>query len=407
MVGGAVALLVAAPGPAQAGSAAALDHLAGLRDAATGGLTAGAGVDLRGRRAQDAWAALAVAAAGEDPARWRIGAVTLRSGAGPRPARTRPIALARWTMAAVASGDLSTADRAAAGTDLEALTPAVPDATRTRPLVTAWTLLGLVALGDRPAAAARAAAALVVLQRPDGGWASGPGGASDTPATAAAVQALGALRRPEDAAARARARAWLAAAQRGDGGWGPVRGRGLSTGLDTAWAALAVWALGESPVAAPWTRRGDGPATLLRRRQNRDGGVADVPGGASVPVVTATAVMAWRGRPLPLAAAVLAAPPVRTPHLVRRDPAPGDAPRDLVSVVYADDSGGTGVDPAGVRLRAGTRDVTARARISAFSLQIPAAALGPLPTVLHLRVPDRAGNVLAVEWRVAAAARAD
>lgn len=398
------ALLGGAPAPARAGSAAALDNLTGLRDPATGGLLAAAGAATIARRAQDGWAALAVVAAGEDPRLWRLGSLTLRSAAGPRPPRSRPVALARWVTTAVAVGDLSPADRAAAGADLGALAAADPDTPHTRPLEAAWTLIGLQALGER-SAAEDAAAALVASQRSDGGWSSGSSGRSDTSATAAAVQALAALGRPEDRPARDRARGWLAAAQRLDGGWGPTRGRGPSTGLDTAWAALAVWALGTAPSSAPWTRRAGGPLALLARRQNPDGGVADAPNGASVPIVTAMAVLAWRGRPLPLTPPLaLAAPAVRRPHLLRRAPAPGGAPGALVSVVYADDPGGTGVDPRGVRIWAGARDVTAQARITAFSLQIPAVALGPLPTVVRLRVPDRAGNVRDASWPVAAPA---
>ena len=71
----ALGLGLVAPAPALAGPLAkALDHLAARQDPVAGGVDEGPGTDV----VYSAWAVLAVTAAGEDPARWRSGLVTLR-----------------------------------------------------------------------------------------------------------------------------------------------------------------------------------------------------------------------------------------------------------------------------------------------------------------------------------------
>jgi hypothetical protein len=71
-----------------------------------------------------------------------------------------------------------------------------------------------------------------------------------------------------------------------------------------------------------------------------------------------------------------------------------------VTVAYRDEPGGTGVDRRAVRLVVGGRDVTARASVTALSLQLPSAALGTLPARAELTLADRAGNVRVVRWTI-------
>jgi hypothetical protein len=83
-----------------------------------------------------------------------------------------------------------------------------------------------------------------------------------------------------------------------------------------------------------------------------------------------------------------------------RDPAPGEPTRGPLTVRYQDDEGGTGVDPARVRLSVAGRDVTARAHVTPFALRLPAAELAPGAAV-RLALQDRAGHASAVGWRLA------
>ncbi|MFN8122765.1 MAG: prenyltransferase/squalene oxidase repeat-containing protein [Thermoleophilia bacterium] len=254
--------------------------------------------------------------------------------------------------------------------------------------------------GHRTEAAAQAAPALQALrarQHADGGWAAVTGSVSDTAATAAAVQALAAWGEPAGAPAMTLARGWLLAARRPDGGFAPLA-TGRSTSVDSAWAALALWAMGESPRSRPWARAGRSPLGLIADRQRADGGVADTRGAPSSTFATTLAVLALRGRPLPVGPGATGAAAVRAPVVVRRSPAPGDPPGPLVVVRYRDDPGGTGIDPAAVRLVVGGADLTRAARISPFGLQVPAVVLPALPAVLELRLADRAGNRRTERW---------
>lgn len=392
------ALLGGAPA-AIAGSAAAVDHLSGVRNPATGAPSVAGDTPVR-VRAIAAWAAIAVAAAGEDPAAWRSGGRTLAGAIGRRPG-TGVVPVARWILAAHASRRLTARDGAAARAAFAAATR--PDGgIGAGDLDTAWALLALaVTGGDAAPRAVPALAALRARQRPDGGWASGRDPVSDTAATAAAVQALTAWDEPRTGPALSRARAWLLAARRPDGGFAGLAS-GRSTAIGTAWAALAVWAMGESPRARPWARGGRSPLRLIQDRQRADGGVADTPGARSSTFATALAVLALRGRPLPVAPGAAGTVARRTPVVVLRRPAPGDAPGPLVVVRYRDDTGGTGVDPTAVRLLVGGRDLTRLARISPFALQLDADRLPALPAVLELRLADRAGNRRTERWALGA-----
>ncbi|MCC6830728.1 MAG: hypothetical protein IT200_05210 [Thermoleophilia bacterium] len=389
-----VAVLAAAPA-ASAGSTAALDHLSGVRNPATGTPSVPGETPQR-VRATAAWAAIAVAAGGEDPAAWRSGGRSLAGAVGRRPG-SAVIPVARWTLAAHASRRLTARDALAVRLALAAA--GRPDGgIGAGDLDTAWALLALAVTGPDAAAQAQPAlAALRARRHADGGWASESDPASDTAATAAAAQALAAWGEPAGGPVLSGTRRWLLAARRPDGGVAP-RVTGRSTSVDTAWAALAVWAMGESPRARPWARAGRSPLAFIGARQRADGGVADTRGAPSSTFATALAVLAMRGRPLPVGPAAAGAVTRRAPVVVRRSPAPGDPPGTLVLVRYRDETGGTGVDPASVRVLVGGADLTRAARISRFGLQLPAAALPSLPAVLELRIADRAGNRRVERW---------
>jgi hypothetical protein len=115
---------------------------------------------------------------------------------------------------------------------------------------------------------------------------------------------------------------------------------------------------------------------------------------------TSQAALAFARGPLPLGPRALRPVPDRTPRMLWRDPAPGEPTRGPLTVRYQDDEGGTGVDPARVRLSVAGRDVTARAHVTPFALRLPAAELAPGAAV-RLALQDRAGHASAVGWRLA------
>jgi len=119
----------------------------------------------------------------------------------------------------------------------------------------------LAALGTDGEAMTRGAEWLWRAQEVDGSW-FGRWGANHVYGTGHVVPALVAAGVATDDARLGRARAWLLAHQNDDGGWGEdLRsyrdpawiGRGASTASQTAWALLALVALGDRGAAA---RRG-------------------------------------------------------------------------------------------------------------------------------------------------------
>ena len=92
--------------------------------------------------------------------------------------------------------------------------------------------------------------------------------------------------------------------------------------------------------------------------------------------------------------------PARAPRVVRRTPATGDAVTGILSVRYADERGGTGIDPRRTTVTVNGRDLSRRARITPFTLQLRPSALpaGVLDVVVRIR--DRAGHATASRWSV-------
>jgi hypothetical protein len=379
--------------------AKALDHLSARQDPFGGGFAADTGTDS----AYSAWAAMAVSAAGENPARWRRGRASLADAVA-RPLE-RPMLgdLERTAVAAAAAGldPRSVGGRNVVRAVLRAQGPdgSIGDS----PSTTAWGVLALRAGGLGPGARAirRARAALERQQRGDGGWSLAPEAPGSGPnTTSVAVQALVAAGRdPRRSPELSAAREFLAAAQNPDGGFPAVVG-GESTALTTAWVAVALRTLGEDLDGPPWSRAG-GPLAHLRRLQLPDGGVRNTRGSTGSSVwATSQAAIAFVPAPLPLRARFTRAVPRRVPRVVWREPAAGGLVTGPVIVRYRDDDGGTGVDPRAVRLTVDGRDVTARALVTPFALQYPGEAVPPGAVTVRLALADRAGNALAASWRI-------
>lgn len=361
----------------------ALDYLSARQDPSTGAIGA-----EPGRAADTAWAAMAVAGAGEAPGAWARG--------GPA------LAAAVTSLPGDSVGDLLrvAVARRAAGTVDDALSQRVAAQQSADGSfggsagTTAWGLLALRAVGRAPddAAVGAAVRALGALRAPDGGWASVPGAAqSDAVATASGIQALRAARVPVGDPVLVGARARLLALRDPTGGF-------ARSAVPTAWAVLAIRSLGERPARGAWARGGS-PLALLEALQDPDGGIRPTP--ASRPSVFATAVTALalsRGL-LPVAPGASATPD-RAPRVVRRTPATGDVVRGVLSVRYVDERGGTGVDPARTRITVNGADFTRRARVTPFTLQVREGRLPIGNLSVSVTVRDRAGHATTSSWSV-------
>lgn len=380
-------LLAGAAGTAAASPVErALDYLSARQDPASGAVGPEAG-----RAADTSWTAIAVAGAGESPAAWaRAGGATLQAAVTGLPGD--------------AGGDilrLAVARRAAGSADPDlgsrvAAQQSADGSFAGAAVSTAWGILALRAVGrapgDRPVATA--VSALGRLRMADGGWAAAPGAtASDAVGTATAIQAMRAARVPVADPVLQQARGRLLALRDPDGGF-------ARSAVPTAWAILAIRSMGERPGRGAWARGGS-PLAALERMQDPDGGVRAAPGAPASVFATAISALAWSRGLLPVVPGARATPD-RAPRVVRRTPADGDIVRGVLSVRYLDEPGGTGIDPSRTAITANGVDITRRARITPFTLQVRPQALPRGTVAVALRVRDRAGHLTLSEWTVSA-----
>jgi len=159
-----------------------------------------------------------------------------------------------------------------------------------------YTAFGVMALRASGASAGSATIEwLVSSQNADGGFGVARSSASDSDMTGAALQALATVGRARGPAAQ-RATEWLRDNQNVDGGFGQFKGRN-SNAQSTAYAIQGLLAAGARGNASSRAR------AYLVGLQRRDGSVAYSSTSSQTPVwVTAQALMALEGKPLPLAA---------------------------------------------------------------------------------------------------------
>jgi hypothetical protein len=137
---------------------------------------------------------------------------------------------------------------------------------------------------------------LLGSQNADGGFGVARASASDSDMTGAALQALATVGR-RDSQAAARAVDWLQRNQNDDGGFGQFRGR-PSNSQSTAYAVQGLLAARDGGAAVSRARN------YLGGLQRADGSVAYSSSSNQTPVwVTAQALMAFAGKPLPIATA--------------------------------------------------------------------------------------------------------
>jgi energy-coupling factor transport system substrate-specific component len=254
------------------------------------------------------WTALALAAEGVNPQNVRHGGQSLAgylaAGAG---SENDPGSLERTILAARASGLSATSfgGRNMVGAldrDFQH-NGSISDQTN----LTAFGLMALRAAGEAPPGST--AGWLVRQQDHDGGFNFGTaGGTSDVDDTGAVLEALAGV--PGSSAQRAitRAVAYLDGHQDRDGGFPAFPGEG-SNAQSTAWAIQGLLAAGADP--AGLHRHGaPSPLDYLGSLTGPDGQIRYSRGSDQTPVwVTAEAVMALAGKPLPIAAPVTPAAP--------------------------------------------------------------------------------------------------
>jgi len=240
-----------------------------------------------------AWAAIGLGAAGEDPAALARGGHTVVAWIRSHRHQLQGAGDIERTILALAAA------RAPLGTLVEELARRrrADGSVGEQSNLTSFAILALRAAG---AGAGRATLAwLERQQNADGGFSFAVrGDPSDLDDTAAAIEALSGAAAP--AGVLARARAYLAAGENADGGF-PQQPGGESNAQSTAWAVQALAAL-----HAPTQR----PLAYLRARLQPSGAVAYSAGVTITPVwVTAEALAAFAGAPLPLATGLRGARP--------------------------------------------------------------------------------------------------
>ncbi|HHX43857.1 MAG TPA: terpene cyclase/mutase family protein [Chloroflexi bacterium] len=250
-------------------------------------------------------AALAIAAAGEDPSSWQT--------ADGRPISDYLLAEAgQYAVDAASAGKAVTGltaigldPRDANGIDLVARLQSHGDGEGVfgdTALAQSWAILGLAA--TQSAIPEGAASALIALQQEDGGWEGSPGWGTDSNTSALAIQALVAAGTPSTHPALTKAKEYLRAQCAPAGGfvyssaWGDA-----ADANSTAYGILGLLALGEDPAAAEWTQSGQAPWDALRAFQLTEGALEWQTGEGANLLATAQAVPALARATLPIVAA--------------------------------------------------------------------------------------------------------
>ncbi len=254
--------------------------------------------------ATSAWVVMAIAAAGENPADWKVGSNPsivdyLAANAGSASSASD---YSRMLLAIAAAGEDPTNF---GGRDFVALLEAQHNNSQIGDVKLLnddfWGVMGLVAAGEDPASSNTIQDSLAFIlanQNQDGGWSWGVGSDSDVDDTAAAIMALISAGENPASAAINKATAYLATTQMANGGfesWG-------STNADTdSWGICALVAAGKDPTSWENTS-GNSPVDDLLSFQQAGGAFYWQNGnaGMSVAKTTACAVIALLGKHFPV-----------------------------------------------------------------------------------------------------------
>lgn len=163
----------------------------------------------------------------------------------------------------------------------------------------AWAILALKAVGQE--VPAEALTTLKSYQLENGAWASAFGPDNDT--VSYVVQALIAGGEPKNSPAIQKALAFFKEQQNDDGGFPAIKPSEWGTDTNansTAAVIMALYAVGEKPEDAKWSKTGGNPLTALLALQMEDGKIEFQPGVGSPVMATVQAIPALLGKTLPL-----------------------------------------------------------------------------------------------------------
>lgn len=163
----------------------------------------------------------------------------------------------------------------------------------------AWAILALKAAGQE--VPAEALTALKSYQLENGAWTSAFGPDNDT--VSYVVQALVAGGEPTSSLAIQKALAFFKEQQNDDGGFPAIKPSEWGTDTNansTAAVIMALYAVGEKPEDAKWSKPGGNPMTALLALQAEDGKIEFQRGVGSPVMATVQAIPALLGKTFPL-----------------------------------------------------------------------------------------------------------
>ncbi len=170
-----------------------------------------------------------------------------------------------------------------------------------KPLDQCWSMLAISALGQPiPDAAVQK---LKEYQTAEGGWPWSITAPPDVDVTTIAIEALVAAGEPATSTAFISATNFLKSYQHDNGGFASSDLLSQPNSNSTAWVIQAIYALGQSPTSAAWTKNGNNPIDYLLSLQDDAGyfeyNVEAGAGNADTMLTTIQAIPALLGKPLP------------------------------------------------------------------------------------------------------------
>ncbi|MCD6530296.1 PKD domain-containing protein [Candidatus Bathyarchaeota archaeon] len=275
--------------------ASALEYLRGLQQ------SNGSIVDF----ATSAWAAMAIAAAGEDPHTWApagISVIDYLKANSHLLNLSRASDVERYILAMTAARE---DPRDIGGVDYVAILKSLFNGGQIGEkewlFDDFWGILALISAGE-------AANSTIIQetreyikgrQNEDGGWGWAVDVDSDVDNTAAALMALLAAGEPLNSPAVENGLKYLRENQQGDGGFSCW---GVSNSASDSWAICAINAAGQDPTSGEWVKNGNTPVSHLLSLQNPDGSFnwSSTEPGMNLALMTSYAIVALCGRTYPV-----------------------------------------------------------------------------------------------------------
>jgi len=135
-----------------------------------------------------------------------------------------------------------------------------------------WAILALGAIGQENLSIVQEAKDFILSsQNPDGGWAYSTSASSDSNDTAAGIMALLEAGVLPSSSQITQAIAYLKSVQNNDGGFAYFAGE-ISDSASDAWTISAIYKLGQDPTSPNWTKNSNNAILHLKSLQDQDGG---------------------------------------------------------------------------------------------------------------------------------------